>query len=283
MTTIYIDVYFLINFTVDILALYFGASFSKTPTTVKRLIIGALVGGACAVFGVLLIDYSYLMYPLTALSFIVCTYIVAGGVSLYRKVRFLISFLLFEILIGGLVYYGYLFLDRLGTEETAGSHLENQNILILSLLVLLSIGVIKLVLLFFGNVRSEKCVRLSVSFSGREYILDAFIDSGNFASDPLDRTPVMLILSKEAKKLFGRDITDLDTLDYGFKKKIRIIPVRFGENQAILYGIKPDGVYAHTRSGKEKISVVIAVDKDSTGYGGYKALLPLSAVENIKL
>ena len=168
MQTIYIDVYFLINFTVDILALYFGAAFSKTPTTVKRLIIGALVGGGQAVLYVLLMDFSFLTYPVTLLSFILCTYIVAWGLSLYRKVRFLVSFLLFEILIGGLVYYGYLFLDRLGTGESVGGRLENQKLLILSLLVLLSIGVIKLLLLFFGNIRSERSARLSVFFSGRE-------------------------------------------------------------------------------------------------------------------
>ncbi len=280
MTTIYIDVYFLINFTVDILALYFGASFSKTPTSVKRLIIGALIGALYAVLGVLFIDRSYLMYPMSVLFIIVSVYVVAGGVSFYRKVKFTVSFLLFEILIGGLVYYGYLTLDRFaGGESVSGVESENKNLLILSLLVLLSIGVIKLALLFFGNIRSEKNARLSIVFSGRESYVDALVDSGNLALDPLDSTPVMLITEREGRRIFGADITEPSGLDYALKRKIRIIPVRYGENQSILYAIKPEGVYALTRSGKERISVVVAVDRESRGYGGYKALLPLSAID----
>ena len=47
--TLYVDVYFLINFTVDILALYFAAIFSKVPTSTRRLIISAVIGAFFAI------------------------------------------------------------------------------------------------------------------------------------------------------------------------------------------------------------------------------------------
>ena len=56
MRTFYIDVYFLINLTVDILALYFSAIFSKTPTSIKRLLIAGIIGAASAVFVALMPD-----------------------------------------------------------------------------------------------------------------------------------------------------------------------------------------------------------------------------------
>ncbi len=283
MQTIYIDVYFLVNFTVDILALYFGASFSKTPTTVKRLIVGALVGALSAVFAVLFIDIRWIFYPLTVALILVTVSVVAGRISLFRKVKLCVAFLLFEVLFGGLVYYGYLTLDTLSADSYFDTGGENRSILILSLLILLSIGIIKLGLLFFSNVTSERTARITVLFSGREYVLDALIDSGNLALDPLDRTPVMLITGKEAKRIFGSDITNTATLDYNLKRKIRIIPIKFGQNQTILYGIKPDAVYANAKGGREKISVVLAVDGEGRGYGAYSANLPLSALENIKL
>ena len=49
MRTLYIDVYFLINLTVDILSLYFATILSKTPTTTRRLITAAVFGAICAV------------------------------------------------------------------------------------------------------------------------------------------------------------------------------------------------------------------------------------------
>ena len=70
MTTLYIDVYFLINFCVDILALYFAASFVKIPCTNLRLVISGVIGGGYAVVGILLLDESYLMYPISAMIFI---------------------------------------------------------------------------------------------------------------------------------------------------------------------------------------------------------------------
>ena len=66
MKTIYIDVYFLINFSVDLLALYFAAMFMKIRATNLRLVLAALVGALYAVIGVLLIDVSYIMYPVAS-------------------------------------------------------------------------------------------------------------------------------------------------------------------------------------------------------------------------
>ena len=48
MKVFYIDVYFLINFTVDILALYSAGLFSGIKTTLPRLIISSFTGGAVA-------------------------------------------------------------------------------------------------------------------------------------------------------------------------------------------------------------------------------------------
>lgn len=287
MQTLYIDVYFLINFTVDLLALYFSASFSKIPTTTPRLMIASLVGALYAIFGILLLNNSIVMLPLSILFLIIMVFIVAKGVSTYRRIKYTVSFLIFEILIGGLVYYGYLTLDRYVKDASSfqiGG--ENRNLLILSLLVLLSIGVLKLIVSFFGNARSERCARILILDGKKETNVDALIDSGNLATDPFDKTPIMLIRADKGKEIFGIKQSALDfpdALDYNIKKKIRVIPVRFGENQKILYGFKPDGAFVITKKGRERISVVIALDEESTGYAGCHALLPLGAIEDIKI
>lgn len=285
MQTLYVDVYFLINFTVDILALYFSAGFAKIPVSVPRLIISALLGGAYAVLAIILISNQTVMYPVSALLLVLMILICTKGVGLYRKAKYAISFLLFQIIIGGFVYYSYCTLDKV-MDDTDLSEIggENRKLLILSLIVLLSIGVLKLIISFFGSVRSERSASIIVYHNGKENTFEAFVDSGNLAKDPFDKTPVMLINDNTASEIFGENACLSKMLmrsDYKTKSKIRVIPVSIGKVNKILYGIKPDAVYALVGNRREKLSVILAIDEDGDNYGGYPALIPLSALEDI--
>ncbi|MBO7303666.1 MAG: sigma-E processing peptidase SpoIIGA [Clostridia bacterium] len=285
MKTLYVDVYFLINFTVDALAIYFASSLSRVTTTVVRLLLASLVGALYAVAGILLIDSQFLMYPLSLVFFVLTIWIASGRVSVYRRVKFGVAFLLFEIVIGGLVYYGYCLLDRylnLGEEGTLGA--ENRNLLILSLIVLTSIGVLKLVMTIFRNCASERSVRLRILYKGMNCEFDALVDSGNLARDPFDKTPVMLINSALAKRIFGIDSAALEAPESAsiyLKPRIRVIPLNIGGVNSIVYGFKPDEAVVLRGRRAEKISLIIATNKRVENYGGYSALIPLTAMEGV--
>ena len=285
MKTLYVDVYFFINFTIDLLALYFASIFCKTPTAIHRLIFSSFVGAVYAVIGVVFVIDTKITYLLSITVFSLMVIIVSKNISAYRKLKYAVAFLLFEVLIGGLVYYGYCLLDRLfENAEYIKPGGENRNLLILSLIVLLSIGVLKLTVSFLGSVRSEKNARLIISCFSKEFSFDALVDSGNLAVDPLDKTPVMLINGKLSKKIFGSEVINIDGLSsrmIDFRKRLRIIPVSFGGNKKILYGIKPDYAYAIIGKKNEEIKVVVAVNSDEENFGGYDALIPLAALEDI--
>lgn len=286
METIYIDVYFLINFTVDVLALHFASAFSKIPTTPVRLLIAAAVGALYAVFGVLLIEASALMYFFAALFLILMVLITSVGVGFYRRIKYTVAVVMFNIIIGGLVYYGYCLLDNVfNSEDFVNIGGENKNILLLSLIVLLSIGVLKLFLSVFATTSSERKVEIAVVFNGVETHFEAFVDSGNLATDPFDKTPVMFINSSLSKRIFGVEEISYDGFlerGYELKKRIRIIPVSFGSEKKILYGIKPDNIFAVAGKRTEKLSLIIATDEKGESYGGYSALIPLSAIDKLR-
>lgn len=286
MKTLYVDVYFMINFTVDALAIYFASSLSKVSTSVIRLLVSSFIGAMYAVLGILLIESSLWMYPISVLFLIVMIFISAGGVSLYRKVKFGIAFLLFEIVIGGLVYYGYCLLDRLfkvGNIEGAGA--ENRNLLILSLIVLMSIGVLKLVTSIFRNAASERSARICISYKGVKSEFDALVDSGNLARDPFDKTPVMLVNSGLARRIFGMDAAALDKPELASREQkshVRVIPLNIGGESRIVYGYKPDVAHLILGKKREKISLIVALNKTVENYGGYSALIPLTAMEGLR-
>ena len=128
METIYIDVYFLINFTVDALALHFASMFSKISTTAVRLITASAIGALYAVMGVLLIEKSEYMFIFAVLFLVLMVLITSKGAGLYRKIKYMIAVVVFNVIIGGLVYYGYCLLDKIfenGELEAVGG--ENKN------------------------------------------------------------------------------------------------------------------------------------------------------------
>ena len=284
MKTLYVDVYFLINFTVDILALYFASIFSKCQAKVHRLIISSFLGALYAVVATIFIQDAKISLLFSFLIFICMVIISSNGIGIYRRLKFSSSFFLFQILIGGLVYYGYCMLDRLFKDfDYSNSERENKNLLVLSIIILLAFGFLKLTVSFIGSVRSEKNAKISIVYSGKEFSFDALIDTGNLAVDPLDKTPVMLINSKLCVMIFGFEISKrvLESVNGEIKKRIRIIPVSFGGNKKILYGIKPDSAHVITQKRREKVSIIIAVNNEENNFGGYDALIPFAAVEDI--
>ena len=123
---------------------------------------------------------------------------------------------------------------------------------------------------------------LSVEYQGRSTTVEAFVDSGNLAVDPFDKTPVMLISAQLADRIYDINALELENIDginISLRKKLRVIPVSFGKEKKILYGLKPDRVFIKNKKREERISLTI--DKEGGNYGGYNALIPLSALDDV--
>ncbi len=285
MKTLYIDVYFLINFTVDIISLYFAAIFSKVPTTTKRLIASALVGAFIAVAVVFLPEVAILKLLAATLGLLLMGSITPKPVVLRRKGRFIISFLIFEALVGGGVTLIWNILDRFLSSyfDSGAEKVVNRKMLFFSLIILLSIGVFKMIVSFFSNTESEESVEIEISFLDNKKTLEAFVDTGNLAKDPMDMSPVLLIKKEAAKGLLPQNIIDLcdpDRLSKDVRKRIRLIPITRGGGTHVLTGVKADSVKIISGNKKEEIRLTVAIDKEGGTYGGFPALMPAAALDN---
>lgn len=286
MRTLYIDIYFLINFTVDILALYFAAIFSKVPTTSARLILSSVIGALSAVAIVLIPETGiYKLIPAT-ISLVIMGYITPKHVLRRRRIKFVFAFLIFEALVGGGVSIIWDVFDRYLSSlfASAVGGAVNRKMLVLSLIILISIGVFKMLVSFFSNNQGERSVELEISFLNHTTILSAFVDSGNLAIDPMDMSPLLLV-KKDAAKSFlpGNiiDLCDIDSLDYNVKKKIRLIPVTRGGVTHVIVGVKADSVKLIDKDKSEEIKVTVAIDREGGDFGGFEALMPSAALDNV--
>ncbi len=286
MRTIYIDVYFLINFTVDMLSLYFAAIFAKVPTSTLRLIVSSATGAFLACLVLFINDIVWLKLIFSALVLVIMAIIGTKKIRFARRIKFMIAFLIFSALVGGAVYFLWGIFDKYLYDSispaTGGS--VNRKMLMLAIIVLLSIGVFKMLVAMFSAKESERSVILEINFVGKSIRTEAFVDSGNLAIDPMDMRPVMLIKKKLAEKILPSSvisITDPDLIEREVRRRIRLVPISRGGETHILTGIKPDSVKLIFGEVCEEISVTVAIDKEGGSFGGYEALLPSASLEHV--
>lgn len=284
MQTLYIDVYFLINTTVNILAFYFSSLTAKIPTTMKRTAISGAIGGIYAVIGVFLYKNRLITFLLSAATLVLMCEIVAHGVSLFRKIKLAVFFLAFEMMIGGAVHYAYELLDTYVYDSISGigEGARSRNLLLLALIVLVVMGALRSVIGIFSSSTGAEKIDLEIVFFGKISRIDAMIDSGNMAKDPMDSAPVMLIKEEDARKIFPKEIffDEVDKIPDCYKGRIRLIPIALGGFSGIMRGVKADEVRIFDKKGS-KIKVTIAIDKEGGTYGGYTALMPSAALDNV--
>lgn len=278
MKTLYIDVYFLVNFTVDLLSIYFASRISKVNIRGVNIFLIALLGAVYGVLNVLIpagIAVDILMLVITTALVLLC---IGRGVSFFRRVKIFISFIILMSLIGGLVYFFYSIMSKY-IEYKPTEAPENRKLLILSILIIISFGVIKLISIIFARSYSEKSVRLSIKFIEKSVEFDALVDTGNLLIDPIDSTPVMLITQGLADKIITTGVPrEIGSVTNDLKKYVRIIPVSKGTEHKIYIGFLPDSVELKKKNKWERIKLIFVVEPDSTGYGGYEALAPASVL-----
>ena len=285
MRTFYIDVYFLINFTADALALYFSACFVKLPTTTPRIIISALIGAMTAVICYFLDGSPIAFLLVAAVGLIFGCAVACKGAVVKRKVRFVFAFIMFLSLIGGAVYFLWEILDQVFRDGIPMNDASiNRKLILLSLIVLLSIGVFRMFVALFSSNGTERAVRIRIRFLDRTVSTEALIDSGNLAIDPMDMRPVLIIKKEVARCIFPESVVELsdpDAIDPIVRKRIRLIPVSRLGHTHLLTGVRADEVAVISESGLDRVAVTVAIDKDEGDFCGYSALMPLSAIDGI--
>ena len=286
METLYIDVFFLINFTIDILAAHFSARFLHIKTTVTRLIFVGVLGAAASIIDVFLPSYAYLKILNAFLSLFLMTVAVSKKCGLGRRVKFGASFLSFCLALAGIVYFGYSvldnLLDRYPIEE--GVEAENRGALFFSLIILVAIGVFKLLIMLFSGAKGVKNIRVRIKVEGRCAETDALVDSGNLVKDPMNMYPVLFVKQSFAKTFLPENILELSSLDKlerCYKKRVRLIPVTKGESTHVLTGIRVDSVALISEKGTFEVNASVAIDKEGGSFGGYDALLPSAVVDDV--
>ena len=280
MKTLYIDVYFMINFTVDILAVFIALRLIHAKINITKLTVSGVLGAGLAT-AELFIKSKTINVCIAGLFIALITCLSWKGVSLSRKIRFIISFYLAAFLISGAVNFLYRLMDKYLDKFFADFEgLTNRKALVFSLIILLIIGVIRVFIMTLSDSINQRSARLIIRLEDKAIEVDALIDTGNLVKDPMNMNPVIFLKKNIAENILPRaiiDLTDIDSLSIGYKKRIRLIPVTRKDTTHVMTGVRVDKVILCNKE-KEEIDATIVIDKEEGTYGGYYALAPYVAI-----
>ena len=281
--TLYIDIYFLINFTIDLIALYFAALFVKIKVSNINMILSAALGALSSCL-IIFLEGSILYILFSIISILLMIVLCAFSVTVKRKVIFGFSFIIFLSVFGGIVSFLWETLSDVFSKYSIKNDDVNRKMLFLSLIILLSIGVCKMMIAVLKSGKIETKVMLRIKFLGKECSTEALIDTGNLAIDPLRMKPILLIKKKLAQLFIPTNVIeliDVDLLEKDIKKKIILVPLSKNGSTHMYVGIVPDCVTVYHKDREEAIDVTVVIDKEGGDFGGFMALMPFSAVDNV--
>ena len=271
----------MINFTVDILAIFFALKLTHLRADIRRILLCAMLGGVFAILELFIRRKAFNLL-LTALFLLLTAQISCRTASMSRRIKFLLSFYISTFLISGIVSFMYELMDKYLKEILIQSNeTTNKKALVFSVIILLMIGVLRLFVMIFSSSVNQKSVRIAINIHDKRTEVEALVDTGNLVKDPMNMNPVIFIKKDYARSIFPNEVIELSHLDMlptEYRKRIRLIPVTRNGQTHVMTGVRVDEVALISSSGKERIDATVVIDKEEGTFGGYLALAPYVAV-----
>ena len=281
---IYGDVLFVINFSMDFLALYIAGKLMNMKMSRLRLITAATLGG---IYGVVAVAYlsGFAEKALSVLSGIA----VCATAHYHKNIkRFVSVFALFfgvSLFMGGAMTFIYSNLGKYKNYIQAGGAiytvLDDIPIYVFAAIAAVSVLLSWITGKLFSRKKLSAACEAIVDFDGRKSEIRCLVDSGNLLCDPISGTPVIFISEEEAKIIPNelREAANGKTegLDFDVIRKIRFIPASTVAGRKMIVAVVPDSVYIKCSDGEyaEK-KAYICIDSEKNDFGGYGAIVPLS-------
>lgn len=234
MNTVYVDVLFLINFTVDYLSLYLTGKALRLPLSRIRLIMVATGGAVYALWALLLCEHYIVLIATAILVCLIGTHFAYPRQKFVSLLRNSFIFTAVCVTLGGLVSLLY----RVLSHFLSGATMRDNGIKVLVFTLLTGVSSM---LLAIGNhlltdVRGTKAVTVSICINGKWGKFHLLVDSGNLVKEPVSGKRVIFLSQIAARKTFG------DTFNSpGFcPERRRVITIDWGGEKRMLLSVFPD-------------------------------------------
>jgi len=286
---VYVDLYFLVNFSMDLLCLLLCSALLHRSLRRWRAVVAATLGGGYAVASLLLSSGGALtlLADLAAAVVICAVAFQARGMRLWGLLRVALVFALTSMILGGVMTALYSFLNRLDLPFDA---LQDDGLSVWTFALLTAVASVATLRggRLLGFSRKTRSVMLRATLFGRSVTLRAMVDTGNLLRDPVsgrsvivcDRARICAVLPPALDAAYRTgDFTEC-LGSYAFVGRLRPIPTKTASGEAVLFALVPDSltVREDKKRGAEEYPAdyLIAPAELGTSAAGFDAVIAIT-------
>ena len=281
--TVYADIYFLINFSMDFLSLFLTAKLLDRRVALLRFILSAALGGLYACIALFLPFSGLFSFFIDAAVCVLMAFIaVARRKQIKDTLIFSLVFGATSILLGGAMTALFNLFNKIGLDKFFGDSGKGDGISVwlFAILAIIS-GIISA---FGGRFFKRRSVRrqgsVEISYGGAVLKLTCILDSGNLLREPISHLPCIVVNIDSVKTLFPRSLIaavragDITNLRAREASRIRMIPASTAVGESVMYGIRVDAISLDLGKGATEVEAYVVLSKDKIFIKGIKALVP---------
>ncbi len=284
---VYVDLFFLVNFSMDFLTFFLTAKLLARPFPFARALMGSVLGGLYADAALFVPLPTFPALALDALACTVMCLITFGERKKWRSLPlYILVYVAISMALGGIMTALFHLLNRseLFSRAEAPSG-DGISVWIFAVLALISAVVTALGGRFFVGRTAQKNAEVELCYDGKTVRLHAMTDSGNLLTEPISGRPCIVadieavspILPREILKAVRQNAPELmGQMSPKNGKNLRLIPTRTASGGSILLGVRMDRITVDSDKGKREVDAVVVLTSLGRSADGNEALLPPS-------
>ena len=289
---VYVDLLFLINFSMDYICLYITVKILHQKIKLSRMLIAAALGATYSVLALFLpLPSPWELALDVAVCFIICVIAFAErGRSAPRILLYGFLFVGVSMMTGGCMTAIFNLLSKLDL-PISDIPADGATTYIFAILAAIA-GIISLKSgQIISRRASTKLCTLEMTFCHQNFELCGLCDSGNLVRDPISHKPVIFV---DRKLLENRlDLSFMDDYAKGILradspcKNLRLIIINTAAGRSTLVAAAPEHIYLVQNSGKKpteqriSLDVLIAPTDIAQNSDGYSAIVPAEIIKDI--
>ncbi|MBO5270446.1 MAG: sigma-E processing peptidase SpoIIGA [Clostridia bacterium] len=277
--TVYADLLFLINFSMDFLCFFLVSRLFSRPIPLLRTLLASVFGGIYAVCSLFFPFRGPLLLLCDVLACALMCLVKEGrrGMSLRTWARETLLYTGVSMALGGVMTAVYSVLNDSGIADALEGESDGISGWFFFLLAAIGAGATLLGTRYFHRQKAAKYVTATVTLCGRTGIYLAMVDTGNALVDPISGRKAAALDRTAAEALLPETVTAhlddvgecLSALPAEYRARARLLPVKTVTGEGILLAFRPDSCTVSSRDGKER--------EDATPYDILIALAPVEA------
>lgn len=279
---VYIDLYFLINFAMDLLGFFLVSRLLSIRHNFWRVLAAAGVGALYACLSLFVPISGFLAFAVDIIAcLIICTIAYVKRGELRYLAENTIVYAAVSILLGGFMTVLFDIFNRIGMDELFdGGDSDGISVWLFAILAAVSGILAAKGGKFFRKKTSRRECTVRLQLDDRQVEVKALCDSGNLLRDPISALPCIMVGSDVIKKLLSVETYSafvngvIGSLPSFEARRFRIIPMRTVNGESIVYAFRADEIKIDFGAGARKVNALVAVSPGPIKSKGFDALVP---------